>query len=237
MSRNHSDSNQIKLTIITPTFQLLDMIYWNVHRSRVRYAPDFKVETIIIDGGSDPYIAERLKNLENSEIPDVKVITVPGNKHDSYNMNAACKIARGEYVVKIDSDVLVRNKVFWTDLMTALEDNPDDLIGTSLTSTWTRGNGNLLGGWCLAWKRDSQLVWDESYFGYGPSDMDWNVQFLNRGSKLIKITDRGIQHLGGILDGLFYVKSREQMRKENKVNHDIYMAKWENKLPVMKGFL
>ena len=225
------------LTIITSTFQLLDMIYWNVHRSRVRYAPDFSVETIIVDGGSDPYIANGLKKLEESEIPDVRVITVPGNKHDSFNMNAACKIARGKYVVKIDSDVLVRNKIFWTDLMNALENNPSDLIGTSLTKTWTRGNGNLLGGWCLAWMNNSELLWDESYFGYGPSDMDWNMQFLARGNKIVKITDRGIQHLGGILDGLFYVKSREQMKKENKVNHDIYMKKWEHRLPVMKGFL
>jgi len=27
------------------------------------------------------------------------------------------------------------------------------------------------------------------------------------------------------------------MKKENKANHDIYMAKWEKKLPEIKGFL
>ena len=47
----------MKLTIVTPTFQLLDMMYWNVHRSRDKYAPDFEVETIIVDGGSDKYIS------------------------------------------------------------------------------------------------------------------------------------------------------------------------------------
>ena len=77
-----------KLTIVTPTFQLLDMIYWNVHRSRDKYAPDFEVETIIVDGGSDEYIFKGLKKLEDT-VPNLKVISVPGNKHDSYNLNAA----------------------------------------------------------------------------------------------------------------------------------------------------
>jgi glycosyltransferase involved in cell wall biosynthesis len=227
----------MKLTIVTPTYQLLDLIYWNVHNSRVKYAPPCTVETIIVDGGSDEYIRKGLIKLENSKINDVKVIFVEGNKHDSYNINAACKIARGEYIVKIDSDVIVRNEQFWVNLLNALESNTNALIGCERTATWTRGHGCLLGGYLLSWKKDIDIKWDEEYVGFGPSDMDFNMQFLDKNYPIIAIPKYGVTHLGGIQNGLFYAKSEEQFRIENKRNHDIYFRKWEKKLSTIKGLL
>ena len=227
----------MKLTIVTPTFQLVDLIYWNVHFSRFRNSPDCSVETIIVDGGSDQYVRDKLKDLEQSKISDIKVITVEGNKHDSFNLNAACKIARGEFIVKLDSDAFVMNKVFWKSLLKTLEDNPNALVGYAGTHTWTRGHGNLVGGYLMAWRKDIGIEWDEEYFGYGPSDMDFNMQFLEKGYPLVLMPLGGLLHLGGIMGGMFYAKPEEQMRRENKRNHDIFFRKWEAKLPKLKGFL
>lgn len=228
----------MKLTIITPTYQLVDLIYWQVHHARVRYPPDYPVETIIVDGGSDQYIRDKLKKLEESEIPDIRVIFVEGNKHDSYNMNAAVEIAKGEFVLKLDSDVLVRNGVFWVNLLEILESNPNVLVGHCRSHTWTRGHGALIGGYCMAWRRDIDVKWDEEYFGYGPSDNDFAMQFLEKDYSLAIVCPPGaLIHLGGIMRGMYYSKPEEQFRKENERNHDIYFRKWEAKLPKLTGFL
>jgi GT2 family glycosyltransferase len=227
----------MKVSVIIPTYQLVDLIYWHIHFHRFRNPPSYPIETIIVDGGSDEYIRNKLKVLEKSEIPNIKVIFVEGNKHDSYNMNAALKIAKGDFVVKLDSDVFITNKIFWENLLKTLENNPNALVGYAPTGTWTRGHGGLIGGYCMAWRKDIGFKWDEEYFGYGPSDMDFNMQFLEKGYPLILLEPNGLWHLGGIMGGMFYAKPKEQFVKENKRNHDIFFRKWEAKLPKLKGFL
>lgn len=227
----------MKLSVVTSTYQLLDLIHWNVHLSRVRNKPAYPVETIIIDGGSDQYIRDGLQRLETVGIADIKVIILEGNKHAAYAMNRAMQEARGDWLLKLDSDVFVTKDVFWQHLSKAIAKYPNSLIGCFKSNVWSREQGYLLGGSCLAWRRGVDLRWDERYIGYGPSDMDFNLQFLEAGYPLRLIPNIGISHLGGIMTGLFYAKQKQQFEEEIAANRRIFFEKWRDKLPTMRGFL
>ncbi|MCL2597700.1 MAG: glycosyltransferase [Paludibacter sp.] len=113
--------NQIDISIITPCYNSGEYLPEAIESVRT-YNGKYNYEIVLIDDGStDEFTLNVLKNYQNS--PDIVVIRQV-NSGAATARNAACRIAKGEFLLFLDSD----NKIFleYIDLgIEFLSKNPD----------------------------------------------------------------------------------------------------------------
>ena len=84
---------------------------------------------------NDPHVAGCVEAIKNSTYKNVEIIVVDEGKERSYQRNVGIKKARGEYLIWIDSDMLLHPNLL-EDCVKKIEDG-SDFYAINLTSTGT----------------------------------------------------------------------------------------------------
>lgn len=229
--------NDPKITIITTTGTLTDLIHYMVDYIDNRHPPHVFYEHIITNCTTNEYIRKSLEPL-NSE--KRKVINFDEDPGFPVNFKKVFDQIRGDIIINIDADVLVTHSNFWKFIVDTLNENPYTLIGRE-TSAWIAKYklGNIVGGPVMAWTRkalESGIFPDQNLIGFGVWDVDLSLQFLEKGYPLKSLTDFCF-HLGGTMSGFFYAITPEYFTKNSQENHDYFFQKWDKKIPTLKGWL
>lgn len=116
-----------KITVIMPTFNRREMLEVALDSILKQTYKDF--ELIIVDDCSSDGTQEFLEDMAQK---DSRIIYVRNKKHQHYNygLRLGCKMARGEYIARMDDDDISLPKRFEKQVR-FLDDNPDiAVVGT-----------------------------------------------------------------------------------------------------------
>ncbi len=100
--------SECEISIITPVYNTPKMFLDEYWAPIVKLAKEINIEVIMVDDGSS---AKETKNWleEHSDFEYLHIITLPYNRGISYARNTALGIAKGSYLLIIDSDDYIHN--------------------------------------------------------------------------------------------------------------------------------
>lgn len=186
-------------------------------------------EIILMDDASpNPEVVRELQAW-SERTPKLKVVCNEGNLHFLKSSNKGLRLATGEIVVLISTDVRVGLDV-GSLTRHLLTDKPNSLIGGKLLlhdTGWNTFDGvtfPYLEGWLLATTKEN---WEKlDYFDerYVPSDMedvDLSTKAVSLGMGLIPLNSPYINHVGAQTIG--YNDERRAITVRNK---ELFRMKW-----------
>lgn len=179
------------------------------------------IELILVNDGSQ-YTEEALANLS------VDIYLRHGqNKGIPATWNDGMKVARGEYLVICNDDIVVEEG--WLEkLRVALEDDPDNWIAAPAVKDSSKGHGIVqdyqwFPGYCFMMSaKVPQIIgyFDEQFAPFDFEDTDYWTRVLSAGKQLVRNYSTTIQHVGGhVLHTLDY-------DKVNEINNAKFQKKW-----------
>lgn len=143
------------------------------------------VEVIVIDNGSTDLTTQWLDGMTYIE-PRLTFIHNTENQGYPRALNQGLMIARGDYLVCLNNDLIVLRASWLQELLEPLRENPKCLVGARMiegneqvnVDGWTP---DYLEGWCLAFHRQflSNVGWFDE--GYSPAfvedvDLCWRAE-------------------------------------------------------------
>lgn len=215
------------ISIITPVWNRSDLTAQYLYSHNIHYPDPPDVEWIIIDNGSNDGTKGTLGYWQGIMGKPLKVIRNEENRGFSVACNQGAKVARGETLVFLNNDIVVKG-----DYITAIEREISDreIVGPQLITTdtgWNIFGGqtiSYIAGWCMAMPAYTyqQLGgFDERYTPAYYEDLDLCYNALKRGLGLQQVW-LPLQHLGE-QTGLSQLKDRERITLTNRAK---FAKKW-----------
>ena len=212
------------------------MLGWNQYEEYTKPAivdiltktQDVDFELIVVDNGSTDKTGEKLITYSQKDSRLIPIV-LPTNLGFSGGNNEGYKVARGEFVMFINNDILVKNPLWLKTFVDLKRKEPNTIYGTKLVrgnmwTEWRERCTDYLEGWCVfAAKVDFDKLdgpWEKD-FGKAFFEDGWmSVSFKRLGYDL-KAVDIGIEHLGS--------KTVSKMKDIDKVTKTAQKV-WRNKL-------
>lgn len=220
---------KIKFSIICPIYIYKKeghLVAQECLDSVLRYSHDY--ELIIVDDASPLYTGDLLSQADI-------VIKHNKNKGLAPSWNDGLKIARGDYLVAINSDIEVCEG--WLDEMKkAMDTLEGDICGPSvehLPNDPTQPGYQWFPGSCFMLKRktiETIGYFDESFAPFNYEDLDYWTRILKAGLRMVRAYNVFIKHKEGItVHSLNY-------KEQDKINKQKFIKKWGfDPIPVFCG--
>jgi len=100
--------------------------------------PKVDYEVVIVDDGSTDSTAEILESWET--LPNIHVVTLKENKGVGYASNEGIKAARGQFVVRVDSDDYINENMLFLQRFYLLENKGIDAVACDYLIVDVEGN-------------------------------------------------------------------------------------------------
>lgn len=185
-------------------------------------------ELIILDNNSGIEVIEFLTELKHDKID---IHFSPENKGVAGGRNYLSKLAKGDYMMFLDSDVIIENQHWLETLLSYLTDQIGIVgqHGCHIRRDWlklicTEKEGFVHGvtGYCQLFRKEilNFCEVDTNFNTYGSEDTDFSLQIIQSGLKAY-IVPCGIKHKWGCTN-----KTPEQVKK----NFEYMANKWKGKV-------
>ncbi|MCX5751409.1 MAG: glycosyltransferase family A protein [Candidatus Saganbacteria bacterium] len=139
MLNNANKTDNIRFSVIIPTFNRCEMLLQALNALCNQIAPDFLYEILVVDhqAATDNTLESIRQFAQNTSVP-IRYLCEPGyEKH--YAVNTGFKAARGEILGLIDDDVIVDAN--WVKNIVKVYDNPEvSSAGGKITICWINGS-------------------------------------------------------------------------------------------------
>jgi len=237
-----SEVDTADISVITPVLNALEWFKQETE-SLFIHSKGIKFEFIVIDNGSDNNTKKYLKSLK--ELPNIRILTNDKNLGYAKANNQGAKIAKGNILLFLNSDVRVGHN-FLQDILSAFTaDKKLDATGACggiLDSNLnclgeTRNNGDrwdYLVGWCLAVRKDvfEEIGGFDERYGYGYcEDTDLSYRLKHDGYKINILEVLKIHHFSN--KTVFRQKDFDPYVLTMQ-NHEKFRQKWLVKKPAGK---
>ena len=233
----------IDISVITPVLNGREWLCQEAE-SLFSHSRGVKFEFIIIDNGSDELTKKYIKSLE--ELPNVRVITNEKNLGFGKANNQGAGIARGRFLLFLNSDVRVGDN-FLQNILNAFKQD-SDLSATGACGGLIDSNINCLGetrrnsdkwdyivGWCLAIKKDifDKIGGFDERYGYGYcEDTDLSYTLKNSGYKIRLTEGLNIHHYA---NKTVFNQKDFNPHVLTMQNHEKFKQKWQINIPAGKA--
>jgi len=211
----------VKTSVVIPVFNnyaLLHQLLFDIHSTKG--TKEFEV-IIVNDKSTEDGFLEGISWWQGQKLLPLSIISNESNLGFLYTANKGLKVASGDIVILVSTDVRVY-KGFFEAIEERLKSHPKTLISGKVyteTTGWNEFDGKIFPyaeGFVLATTKEG---WEElGYFDtrYAPNDaedMDLSTTAISKGYKLWELSRDVVIHLGGKTLG--YGDEREKITRRN----------------------
>jgi len=222
----------VKTSVVIPAYNnyaLLHQLLYDIHNTKG--TKEFEL-IVVNDKSTESEFSGGLLWWKNRETLNVSVINNETNLGFLYTANKGLKVASGDIVILISTDVRVY-KGFFEAIEERLKSHPKTLISGKVyteTTGWNEFDGKIFPyaeGFVLATNKEG---WEElGYFDtrYAPNDyedIDISTTALENGYDLWSLSPEVVMHLGGKTIGY-----GEDRQKGTRINQEKFREKWVTK--------
>lgn len=212
----------MKFSIVIPVYNHYDLLHqllFDIYKhcsdvDEVLLMDDASPELLELQGGMNWWMSNGLLNVRH--------IRMKENKGFLRNSNAGLKLATGDIVCLVSTDVRIYKDISKT-MIGILDEFPNSLIGGKLLywdTGWNQFNGTVypyLEGWLLCTTKagwEELGYFDERYVPNDYEDVDLSTTAISKGYQLLPLLENFTSHMGA--QSIHYGDEREEQTQRNR---------------------
>jgi FkbM family methyltransferase len=193
------DQNNIKYSIIIPTYNHLEDCLKPCINSIIKYTDLTNVEVVIVANGC----TDNTRAYVNSLGPSFKLVWIDEPAGYPRSTNEGIKASKGDYIILLNNDIILieQNKNTWLNLLCEpLKDNQVGITGpVKFSFPCGRVQRNAMAFWCVAFRRNliDEIGYLDEVFSPGMGeDGDFSIKTEIAGYKLVGVPNDALSEFG-----------------------------------------